>query len=151
MIAVVGATDLRGQAPAKVNGNGVNGHKLPTDVRMPEVSEILVRSNRYHHTFAIVDFDTLNVLAQPRKTFRDIEELGENIAEKGVLKAPIVGCFDPEACRILLDKMNARWRTKYKLSDLKTTLVDGEERYFVLIDGERRHRGCRYLLDKGCS
>ncbi|MDO8470282.1 MAG: hypothetical protein Q7S84_04710 [bacterium] len=90
---------------------------------------------------------TLNVLAQPRKTFTDIEELRDDTAQKGQIEPPVVVCFTKEFCVRYLGLLNHLWRTSFKLGDM----VPSHAHYYILLAGERRYRALSLLWHKGCS
>jgi ParB-like chromosome segregation protein Spo0J len=90
----------------------------------------------------------INVVAQMRKSFdpAELQELSGSIQEKGVINAPVVARFARDELESYLAVINRLWNTSYKVSDLKPSRVGGEERWYVLLAGERRYRSCIPLV-----
>ncbi|MFH1036664.1 MAG: hypothetical protein V1756_01165, partial [Patescibacteria group bacterium] len=93
----------------------------------------------------------INVLPQPRKTFKDIDRLGNSIAAKNIRNELQVGRYGAKHCQMYLDEINELWTTDFRLDDLICVVEEGIKVYYVLIDGERRYRACVYLRDTGCD
>jgi len=91
----------------------------------------------------------INVLPQPRKSFEDIEELGDDVADKSLHYPPLLAAYDEAHCQQHLDLINELWRTNFRIGDLR--IEESSKIFYVLIDGERRLRSCKYLMEVGCS
>jgi hypothetical protein len=126
-----------------------NGHQSPSDnfaeiLGMNESDEV----HRFERKF--VPFESVNVLPQGRKTFEDIEELAENIADYGLMNLPIVATLDTAHATQYLDVINTLWGTAFNIDDLRSLPdEEGNPTYTVLIAGERRYRACKELRDEG--
>jgi len=96
-------------------------------------------------------FDDINVLPQARKTFQDIPELAEDIyLNKGLINPLLVAEFNPENCQRHTELMSHLWKEEIDFQNLKSTKNNnGEEKYYVLIGGERRFRAIKYLENQG--
>ena len=97
-----------------------------------------------------VDLDYINVLPQGRKTFEEIDLLAEDVASKNLINPPLVARLNQEGACDYLNTINSIWGTDFKLEDLTKTNEDGEEKYYLLIAGERRYRACRKLEKDAC-
>jgi hypothetical protein len=93
----------------------------------------------------------VNILAQPRKTFDDIEELGEGIASDGLINPLTVGRFSHTECKKYLEVLNVIRKTSYSISSLKSIKESEKKYYYLLLGGERRTRGMKLLWKNGCS
>jgi len=95
------------------------------------------------------------VLPQPRRTFNEIEELGLSILIHNIIYLPVLAYFNRESLERYLSVLSILWRTPLPVEDyLPFGIYDqerGENYYKVLIDGERRIRGCRRYLTVGCE
>lgn len=98
-----------------------------------------------------IPYDLINVLPQPRKTFEDIGELGDDVADKNLHYPPLLAAYDEDYCQQHLDLINKLWRTSFQITDLVYRIEKGIKVFYVLIDGERRFRSCKYLMETGCS
>lgn len=97
-----------------------------------------------------VPLHKINILAQPRKTFLDIDCLAMDIADKGMLNPPIVARFNQKHCRQYINVINRLWRTSFQLKDLHFTEEGGQKIFYVLLAGERRLCSCYLLWESGC-
>jgi len=95
--------------------------------------------------------DVINVLVQPRRTFDNIIELANNIAENGILNPPVVIALNDYECITYLDNVNYVWKTEYKIQNLKKFKWNKKEYFFILVAGERRFRSYKILFEKGCT
>src|ERR1035437_2323984 len=95
--------------------------------------------------------DSINIIVQPRKTFEEINELADNIAENGILNPPVILMLNKEECAEYLQTINFVWKIEYSPKDLISSKYEGEIVYFILIAGERRFRACKILFEQGCS
>jgi len=95
--------------------------------------------------------NAINVLAQPRKTFFEIDVLGDDVAEKNLHELLRVARFDADHCRKYIKEVNEIWKTCFKMEDMVPARENGDLVFYVLLDGERRYRSCIYLRDTGCS
>jgi len=94
----------------------------------------------------------INVLVQARKTFEDIGNLADNIAEERLMNRLLVGKYTTETgIRQYLQILNYIWKTKYKLEDLVYSVENSEKVWYVLIAGERRLRSHKLIWEEGCS
>lgn len=95
------------------------------------------------------------ILPQPRKTFNEITELGLSILEHNIIYLPVLAYFNKESFERYLAVLSLLWRTSFQIEDYLSFGVfdqeQGEIYYKVLIDGERRIRGCRKFLTEGCD
>jgi len=97
-----------------------------------------------------IDYRLINRLPQPRKTFKDIESLAENIGEIGLLTPLFVACFNKKECKDHLKISNSRYKKETKIKELKSFKdPTGEDFYYILISGERRHRAIELLEKNG--
>lgn len=100
---------------------------------------------------AKLSLNQINVLAQPRKTFENIQELALDIAKKGLLNPLTVARFNENACRRYIKLLNILWGAKYKTNDLiRRTIGRRKKYYYILLAGERRFRSLKLLWEKGC-
>lgn len=97
---------------------------------------------------ATIPFEEINVLPQPRKTFRNIHELAESIAQEGLFHPLMVARFDTDLCVDYLKIVNDLWGTSFKQEGL---IPAGPSSWYILIAGERRYRACKLLREVGCS
>lgn len=95
--------------------------------------------------------DAINVLAQPRKTFEEIEFLANDIAQKNLYNPLTVACFDRKHCLLYIELINHLWKTNFSIEGLVSTAENGAEVFYVLLAGERRYRSCLHIRDKGCT
>ncbi|MDD2696613.1 MAG: hypothetical protein PHE52_00435 [Candidatus Pacebacteria bacterium] len=94
----------------------------------------------------------INVLVQARKTFEDIGNLADNIAEERLMNRLLVGKYTSEtAIRQYLQILNYIWKTHYQLDDLVASVENGKNVWYVLIAGERRLRSHKLIWLEGCS
>lgn len=98
-----------------------------------------------------VDIDDVNVLPQGRKTFSDIDILAEDIASKNLINPPLVARLTLDGARDYLDTINTIWQTEFGTDDLVSVDEDGQDKYYILIAGERRFRACRRLEEEACQ
>ena len=100
---------------------------------------------------ARLPLNVINVLPQPRKTFLEIDVLGDDVAEKNLHELLRVARFDAEHCREYLNEINNVWKLVFRMEDLVPVRENGGLVFYILLDGERRYRSCIYLRDFGCS
>lgn len=93
-------------------------------------------------------FSNVNLLPQPRKTFNNIEELSENIAKNGLLNPPIIARFNPQEAQDYLNIINEIWGTTISFAFLRS---NQDNKYEILIAGERRLRALKGLWKNGCE
>lgn len=95
------------------------------------------------------------ILPQPRRTFHETEELGLSILIHNIIYLPVLAYFNRESLERYLSVLSLLWRTQLSAEDyLSFGMYDaekGEVYYKVLIDGERRIRGCKRFLTVGCE
>ncbi len=97
-----------------------------------------------------IPLDVINVLNQPRQTFEELDIMAQSIADHGLLNPLNVANFSKQGAEEYLRLINDLWAEEHTLDEIKPTVVNGEERYYVLIAGERRLRSCRKLDTEGC-
>ncbi len=129
--------------------------KVVTSVRSSpfQTDALFVHGTTYRPRYdgAALPLRSINVLAQPRKTFENLEELSLDIAKKRVLNPPTVARFDMESCRQYVAAVNRLWDTSYDVDQLQSRVEDGAKVYYVLLAGERRYRSCSLLWERGCA
>lgn len=97
-------------------------------------------------------FKGLNVLSQVRKTYEAIEELGDDIARKGMMHPVQVAWFSVAETERYIAKVNMAFKANHRLEDLTPAKSPtGQSGYEVVITGHRRNLGHRYLWHHGCS
>lgn len=92
-----------------------------------------------------ISVDLINVLSQPRKTFNDVEYLAQSIDENGLMNRILVGKFSKNECENLVKSINDVWKSDHKIENLKSDKEKNEDKYYVLIAGERRFRAIKLL------
>lgn len=119
----------------------------------PESLALLLKEEGYkpHYEGGWIPIDIINVLPQARRTFGDIEELGEDIADKGLMNPLIVARFNQEGCRRYLEVNNRLWQADLRIENLVSRTEKGEKFFYILIAGERRLQAFRYLDEEGCG
>lgn len=90
-------------------------------------------------------------VSQWRKQFVNIGVLANDIAERGLINPLVVAVWTRQECERYIAAVNLLWGTSHTIHDLPSTSAEGEERFLVLIAGERRLRACRRLWDHGCD
>ena len=115
-----------------------------------EVEEI---QNTHHRRVynARLPLNIINVLPQPRKTFLEIDVLGDDVAEKNLHELLRIARFDEGHCQAYLNEVNDIWKTCFKIEDMVSVRENKSLIFYVLLDGERRYQSCIYLRDIGCS
>ena len=94
----------------------------------------------------------INELAQPRKTFEEIDVLGNNVGDNNLYELLLVARFNAQKCKEYITEVNGLWEEKrYRIEDLVYRIENEEKIFYVLIDGGRRFRSCIYLRDVGCE
>ena len=93
----------------------------------------------------------INVLVQPRLTFVGIEELADDIAEKGVLNPPTVACLTTEQAQVHIAAVGMLCETEYRLDALVPYETAQGRMYYILLAGERRFRAHRHIWEHGCT
>jgi len=91
-----------------------------------------------------VDLKLINVLPQPRKTFEKIDELAQDIYEKGLLSPLLIIKFNEKKCHKYLETINSLWKTDVKINGLAK---DKKEDYYILLAGERRLRAIKKIKE----
>lgn len=103
-----------------------------------------------HYEGGCLSLNAINVLPQPRKTFENLNELGLDIAQKGILNPLIVAGLNSEDCAAYLQVINRLWHTDFRMANLTPTNENGQMIFFILIAGERRFRSCKVIWQNGC-
>lgn len=100
-----------------------------------------------HYIETQISLENINVLPQPRKTFEKIDELANDILEKGLISPLLIARFSKENSKKYLKAINILWKKEIKkeinLENLKINNEDGN--YYILIAGERRLRAIKSL------
>lgn len=104
-----------------------------------------------HYRGGYLSLGHINVLAQPRKTFEDITELADDIAEHGQLHPMVVARFTAPVCGQYLALLNRLWGSSFALRRLRGCKSSRGVVYYVLLAGERRYRALSLLWQRGCS
>ncbi|MBI4039391.1 hypothetical protein HY388_01025 [Candidatus Daviesbacteria bacterium] len=99
---------------------------------------------------ARIPLEAINIFPQVRQTFEEIEDLAENIADHGLFNPLTVAKFDRESCQHYIAVINWLWGRDFSLDQTVSCEEDGQEVFYVLLAGERRHRACMYLKTAGC-
>ncbi len=107
------------------------------------------RGTPYTRVFNLV-WGSYDPVAQVRQTFKDIIELSEDIALRGMLQMQNVCAFPPNVAKRYIDAVNLMWGTSHTIESLPQGTLDGEPMVFILIAGERRHHALRRLWIHGC-
>lgn len=94
--------------------------------------------------------DCINLLEQMRKTYDEIAELADDLADKGMRFPVEVGYFSRTRALAHLRVVNQVWDAAYSLKDL-VRLPGKTERYAILISGHRRTLAQLHLWHRGCS
>jgi ParB-like chromosome segregation protein Spo0J len=101
---------------------------------------------------AYISLLAINVLEQPRQTFEEIATLAQSIADRKLLFPPIVAQLERDQAQEYIEMVNGIWDTNHGIADLSPAInKDGQEVFFILLDGERRYRACMYLVNVGCE
>ena len=113
--------------------------------------ENLVKNNGYHkeayYEELQIPLETINILPQPRKTFEKIDELANDILEKGLINPLLLARFNRENCEKYLKAINILWKKEIKKA-IKTENLNrnpDDNHYYILIAGERRLRAIKHL------
>ncbi len=131
-------------------GKGKNSdEKKPAPVSLVELFDD--GNYDYQYVGAKLSLSVINVLPQPRKTFTNIDILGEDIARCKLLHPMIVAEFDADYCERYLDAIGRIWGLAPSLAELVPTTTRDGPRYYVLLAGERRYRAFSYLWSTGCE
>lgn len=107
--------------------------------------------NTIHYEGRRIPYWWINVLPQPRKTFLEIETLGDDIAAKNILHPLVISRFDQPGCENYLQLINLVWKTDFQIGNLLPIKENDEVSYYLLSAGERRYRSCIYLIKTGCT
>lgn len=129
-----------------------NGHGDAT--KLQELLLLLNGSqikNAHHFEGGWLPLGQINVFPQPRKTFQNIPEFAQGIAENKLLNPITTAVFDRKGCEQYLMLLNLIWRKSLAIDDAICVKRLGRNTYFVLLAGERRYRGCSYLWEFGCE
>lgn len=100
---------------------------------------------------AWLKMNDINVLRQTRKTFDNIDELAQSVAEDGLLNPATIARFTPESIVEYLRWFEAFWGERFALESLRPVRESGATVYYVLLAGERRFRAHQHLWDNGCE
>ena len=132
-------------------------NQLATVENVRSISELLGFQQKSQYT-AIRTRTSLHeiiALPQPRRTFAEIPEIGMSILFTNLIYLPVLAYFNRENFEKYLQVLSILWRTPLLIEDYLSFGIDDPERgetyYKVLLDGERRIRGCRYYLTAGCD
>ena len=98
-----------------------------------------------------LSWGTYGPLTQVRKTFPDIPELAEDIAQRGILNPQTVFAFPQALAERYVAAVNMMWGASDTLEHIPTVRLHEDEVRFVLIAGERRFRALQHLWAHGCS
>ncbi|MCX6726033.1 MAG: ParB/RepB/Spo0J family partition protein [Candidatus Shapirobacteria bacterium] len=92
------------------------------------------------------------VLPQPRTTFLFIDELAESIRLSGLLNPILVAEFDLKGYKRHLEIMSIKEKNEESFPLFKKSQnSQEEEKYYVLIGGERRVRAIKKLKERGIN
>lgn len=96
--------------------------------------------------------DCINVLPQVRTLFykEPLEVLATDIASKGLVNMINVMFYEKEMAELHVKTLNTIHGAKHSFDNLKLCRWKGKDGYFILIAGERRYRGQKILVEKGC-
>lgn len=114
-----------------------------------ELKDLIARRQKGQVT-AYVNFDEINRLLQPRRTFDGLEETAASLVKVGFVQTITVALFTKS-------DMLAHLQTKKidhpeeKLKTLKKFRIGNSFFYLVLIDGERRYRAAELVYKKGAQ
>lgn len=92
---------------------------------------------------AKVKMSLINVIAQPRKTFEEINELADSIKSIGQIQPVVVNQLDERQAEEYLSIINKLWDTNFRVGNLIRETYGffrNKTRYNILITGERRFR-----------
>lgn len=104
-----------------------------------------------HYEGAFIAINNINVLNQPRQTFLDIDLIAQDIARKNLLNPLTVAELDRAQAQEYIDTINEIWGTNHTIDELKQAEGENiEEKYYILIAGERRLKALKQLDTVGC-
>jgi hypothetical protein len=111
--------------------------------------------NPYRSEEMWLPLERINLLEQMRKTYEEIAELADDLADKGMRFPVEVGYFSRSRALAHLEMVNCVWDTTYSLRDL-VRLPGPKELYVIVISGHRRtmaqlhlwHHGCTHCLER---
>lgn len=122
-----------------------------------KIAELLGFQERASHK-AIrkkVPLSKIITLPQPRKTFEEIPDIGGSILQINLIYLPVLAHFNRPDFEKYLRILSALWRSPLSIKDyLHMGILDPEKEeisYYILLDGERRIRGCRWYLGHSCE
>ena len=100
-----------------------------------------------------IPLSSINILPQPRKTFLNIESLGDDVASKNLYNPLNVARFNAPHCKAYIGLINDLWgdSARFSIGNLFYVTENKEKIFYVLIDGECRFKSCLYLRDVGCE
>lgn len=107
-------------------------------------------SGSTNYVGARIPLEAINIFPQVRQTFEEIVDLAENIADHGLFNPLTVAKFDRESCQRYIAVINWLWGRDFSLDGAIPYEEEGQEVFYVLLAGERRHRACMYLKTEGC-
>ena len=105
----------------------------------------------HHFEGGWLSLRVINVFPQPRKTFQNIPEFAQSIAENRLLNPITIAVFNRKSCKQYLMLLNLIWKKSLTIEDTTCVRQNGANTYFVLLAGERRYRGCSHLWEFGCE
>lgn len=130
-----------------------NGNGRPVMPPLTQLGDPTPKSNpeRIQYRGAFVPLEHISVLPQGRKTFEHIDQLAEDIADKGLISPPLLVRFDREGAIDYLTEVNKLWHLDLPVETLKPVHEEDGEHFYVLIAGERRYRAVKSLTTHQCS
>lgn len=95
-----------------------------------------------------------SVLTQVRRTMDIQDDLVPSILEHGQQTPGVAAALTKKEAVAYLDQINAIYRKRHTLRDIKRVLLDRRAYYLVLVAGHRRHQTCLWInhaVEKGDS
>lgn len=135
------------------------GTRKPTRRNQPKLSVVpgptpdrdrVSAPERIQYRGIFIPLENISVLPQGRRTFEHIDELAEDIADKGLISPPLLTRFDTESAKEYLREINKLWHRRIKIDSLTKVVEEDGEHYYVLIAGERRYRAIKALDAHAC-
>jgi len=96
------------------------------------------------HEITDLPLEKINVAPQFREKF-EIEALSVSIAESGLIMPLLVTRIKEKECQKYLEDVNDINKTDKKIDDFERVKIEGQIRFYLLIDGERRLRAIKSL------
>lgn len=128
-----------------------NGKPVIPSLSKPGDTTPRLTPERIQYRGAFVPLEHISVLPQGRKTFEHIDQLAEDIADKGLISPPLLARFDREAATDYPREVNKLWHLDLPVGTLKGVTEEDGEHFYVLIAGERRYRAVKSLVTHQCS